>query len=119
MVETNSNVDMILSDALREARGKLARQHEFAVAVEAFQQKLLQDLAQTNVGAQSLIKKLGDSLDAMVQSSLYILNSGVSSLKTDVGKLSQVDIPFVILNRNIGSNIHVAHTRDSRECNTH
>lgn len=92
MVETSSDIDSALSNALREVNDGLLKQRNFAVAIQEFQKQLLQDLKVSNSQAQSYLAKIVNSLESAVQSILVKIASAVHTVESDINGLREVSL---------------------------
>lgn len=90
MVETNSDVSSALSKALAGANARLLAQRDFAVAIDSFQKKLLQDLEASGAEAQSFFQKLMKSMDAAAQNLMNQLFLVTKEAETAVAGLTEV-----------------------------
>ena len=90
MAETSSNVDLALSRTSNNADDALAKHKEFALAIEAFQKRLLQDLEVQSRETQLYVLKLKKGIDQAIQ---LLLSKVISASKevdlevTDLGKV--------------------------------
>lgn len=92
MVETSSDIDSALSNALREVNNGLIKHRDFAVAIQEFQKQLLQDLKVSNLQAQSYLAKIVSSMESAVQSILVKIASAVHAVEYDINGLREVSL---------------------------
>lgn len=92
MVETSSEVDSALSNALREVNDGLSEQRSFAVAIKEFQKKSLQDLNASSSQAKSYFAKLLNSMDTATQSIRSKISSAVQVVESDINGLQEVSL---------------------------
>lgn len=97
MVKTSLDVDSALSNALREVNHGLSEQRSFAVAIEEFQQRLLQDLNTSNAQAQSNLAKLVNMMDTATQSIIAKMTSAVQAIASDMTGLREVSLASCLL----------------------
>lgn len=90
MVETSTDIDSALSNALREVNDGLAEQRSFAVAIKDFEKNLLQDLNTSNSQAQSYFAKLVNSMDTATHSIVAKITSAMQAVESDVSGLREV-----------------------------
>ncbi|MCJ1461598.1 hypothetical protein MMC07_000195 [Pseudocyphellaria aurata] len=89
MTETSSDVDSALSNTLRAVNHGLSEQRKFAVALEEFQKRLLQDLNASNLQAQSYLAKLVNIMDTATQSIMAKMTSAVQAVESDMTGLRE------------------------------
>ena len=90
MVETSSDIDSALSNALREVNDSLLKHRNFAIAIQEFQKQLLQDLKVSNSQAQSYLAKIVNSMESALQSILVKIASAVHAVEFDINGLRDV-----------------------------
>ena len=81
-----------MSKALKQTTSGLYQQHEFATALQRFQEQVLKDMKASNREAQSIIARLTNSFDMSLQKVLQKLSSSVKTTQVEVSKLSSVSL---------------------------
>ena len=90
MVETSSDVSAALSRVLKEAEDRTEQQRSFATALDVFQKKLLQDLEDSSVEANSYLGILVKGIESAFQTATSKVVSFIFDVETDLSGLSQV-----------------------------
>ncbi|MCJ1229510.1 hypothetical protein MMC12_006177 [Toensbergia leucococca] len=89
MVETSSDVSAALSRVLKEAEDRTEQQRSFATALDVFQKKLLQDLEDSSVEANSYLGILVKGIESAFQTATSKVVSFIFDVETDLSGLSQ------------------------------
>lgn len=91
MVDTNAEANSALARATSQANAALLQLHDqFALAKNAFQEQLMQDLDASTAKAHSFIDRLVRSMDAAVQIAMSNLASLTTEVEADTARLSEV-----------------------------
>ena len=97
MVETSSGVNSALSKALQESKDRLSQQQDFATAVDVFSKRLLRDLGDSNLEAQTYFRKLLKSMDSATQTFLRKITHSTKEVETNIAGLSQVSRRLLLI----------------------
>ena len=90
MVQTSSEAETALSQALHAANTQLVQQRDFVTAVSVFQKQLEKDIDMSNKKAQSYLTTFMKNVDSAVQTMLSKITSATKEVETSVVGLSQV-----------------------------
>lgn len=97
MVNVNTEAHSALSKAVQQAYDGLARQADFAAAVEIFHQQLLRDLDTSGVEFRSYFAQAVNSMGNFTQSIIDRLTSAVKDIENDIAGLDEVSPSNTVL----------------------
>ena len=90
MAQSNSKMEAVLIQTMADVNHQLVQQREFAIALESFQQKLLQDLESTRIQGQSHLTRLMKDVGSAAQNLVTRITSLTSIFEVNLTKLANV-----------------------------
>lgn len=90
MAEASSHMKDALSRALDKASSRLSEQEGFAVTVQGFQRRVLQDFESSSLQAQSYFTKLMDRMETAMQLMLGKWNLSAKDFGVELNEMRNV-----------------------------
>lgn len=98
MTEISSDINVALSKALENAADELSQQREFAIAVKAFQKKLMEELDSSSSQAHSYFSALMKSVESAANIVLSSMATSAKDVENDMAGLREVSYAISLLN---------------------